>query len=141
MGELVHACCVAVRAPAGWRGVLIRGASGSGKSDLALRLVNRPGWRLVADDYAHVWASGGALWARAPERIAGLIEVRGLGVIAAERRTLSRLVLLVDAAHASVERFPEPETEDLLGVRLPRLTVALKHASAVELVAAATAKL
>ncbi|WP_040850329.1 HPr kinase/phosphorylase, partial [Nitrospirillum viridazoti] len=76
----VHATCVSV----GGAGVLLRGASGSGKSDLALRLVDA-GALLVADDQVALAADPTAtlLTATAPERLAGLIEVRGLGILPA----------------------------------------------------------
>lgn len=141
MRPTLHAGCVAVHGAGGWRGVLIRGPSGAGKSDLALRLAARPGWRLVADDRCHVWASGGALWARAPERISGLIEARGLGIVTAPRRPLARLVLALDLVEAAPERLPEPEIERLQGVSLRRLALDPRPASAVELVAAAMAML
>ena len=73
----IHASCVAL----GGKGVLLLGASGVGKSDLALRLVDG-GARLVADDRSELWLKNGVLFARAPATIAGLIEVRGLGIIA-----------------------------------------------------------
>ncbi|MEG1030073.1 MAG: serine kinase, partial [Brevundimonas sp.] len=78
----IHATAVACRTAAGWRGVLIQGPSGVGKSDLALRLIGQ-GWRLIADDWTHLWASDGALYAATPAVIAGRIEVRGLGIVAA----------------------------------------------------------
>jgi hypothetical protein len=73
----IHADCVAI----GTRGVLILGDSGAGKSDLALRLIDA-GAKLVADDRTELYLARGRLCARAPKTIAGLIEVRGLGVIA-----------------------------------------------------------
>lgn len=137
MSGPLHADSVAAWTPAGWRGVLISGPSGAGKSDLALRLIARPGWRLVADDYSHVWVSGGALRATAPDRIAGLIEARGLGIVPARTRGLVRIVLTVECAAGPTERLPEPATREIAGVRLPLLRLDPRPASAVELVAAA----
>jgi len=115
--------------PDGWRGLLLRGPSGAGKSDLALRLVDA-GWRLVADDYAHVWASGGALYACAPDRIAGRIEARGLGILDCGVLPISRIVLLVDCQRQPPERLPDPASEDVAGVRLTRLVLNVRPASA-----------
>jgi hypothetical protein len=137
----LHATAVAQWAPgAGWRAVLIRGPSGAGKSDLALRLIGR-GWRLVADDYVHVFASGAALYATAPDTIAGRIEVRGVGIIGATTRDVVRLVLAVDLGGPAPERLPDPETRVLAGRTLPRLRLAGFEASAVEKVAVAIAAL
>src|SRR3546814_9231626 len=72
----IHASCVA----AGNGGVLILGQSGQGKSDLALRLIDR-GARLVADDRCDVWHERGRLWCRPPGPLAGKIEVRGIGIV------------------------------------------------------------
>ena len=137
----VHATTVARWNPAtGWTGVLITGPSGAGKSDLALRLIGR-GWRLVADDYSHVFASAGALYATAPPRIAGRIEARGLGIVAVPHLGLVRLVLTVDCVDQAPERLPEPDRVPFAGLDLPRLKVIARHASAVEFIAAATAAL
>lgn len=125
---------------AGWRGVLITGAPGAGKSDLALRLIGR-GWRLVADDYAHVVASAGALYAVSPETIAGRMEARGIGVLSACARGLTRLSLAVALTDGPVERLPERETRRYEGVALPVLRLNGFEASAVEKVAAALARL
>lgn len=125
---------------AGWRGVLIIGSPGAGKSDLALRLIGR-GWRLVADDYAHVVASAGALYAVAPETIAGRMEARGVGILPACARGLTRLSLAVELTDEPVERLPEAETRSLEGVTLPVLRLSGFEASAVEKVAAALARL
>lgn len=125
-GPTIHASCVAY----GAHGVLIRGPSGSGKSSLALSIVQaaaREGrfGRLVADDRTRIEVASGRLIASAPETLAGLLEIRGVGVVAARR--LSRVVvrLVVDLT-AAPDRMP---TEDALqtsidGVSLPRLAVA-----------------
>ena len=137
----VHATTVARWIPAaGWTGVLITGPSGAGKIDLALRLIGR-GWRLVSDDYSHVFASGGALYAAAPPPIAGRIEARGLGIVAVPHLGLARLVLAVDCVTRPPERLPEPHRISVAGLDLPRLEVIARHASAVEFIAAATAAL
>jgi hypothetical protein len=125
---ILHAGLVALRGDGGWRGVLIEGASGAGKSDLALRLLER-GWRLVADDRVQLWRSGARLFGRAPDSLHGLIEARGLGV-----RDTSAL-RLVEVAFAlrharSPERLPDPEWRDVAGVRLPALALNLLEASA-----------
>ena len=78
---IVHASCVAI----GRHGVLLLGDSGAGKSDLALRLIHE-GARLVADDRAVLTVKKGRLQAAAPTTIAGMIEVRGLGIVALPTR-------------------------------------------------------
>jgi hypothetical protein len=90
----VHATVIAKWRNGLWRGVLLFGASGAGKSDLALRAL-QAGWRLVADDYALAWRSGGSLWARAPETIVDRIEARGLGVVPEPTLGLAQAVLAV----------------------------------------------
>jgi HPr kinase/phosphorylase len=135
MTMLAHATCVALR-PRGraWRGVLLRGPSGAGKSDLALRLIEAGG-RLVADDQTRLSRSGSRLLAAAPAALAGLIEVRGVGILKLTRdrlqsqAPLSMLVDLVSPDH--IERLPEPAKEDLLGVSLPVLALAPFEGSAI----------
>jgi serine kinase of HPr protein (carbohydrate metabolism regulator) len=123
---LVHATTVAI----GGRGVLIRGAPGSGKSDLALRLIDA-GARLVADDQTEVAREGKALVARAPKTIAGKLEVRGLGIVAVKAVRKVRLALAVDlVAEGAEERMPEPAWIELLGLRLPLVRLAGFRASA-----------
>lgn len=137
----LHATAVAQwEAGRGWRAILISGPSGAGKSDLALRLIGR-GWRLVADDYVHVFASGEALYATAPDTIAGRIEARGVGIIVAGTRGVVRLVLAVDLGGPAPERLPDPDAWAIAGRTLPRLRLAGIEASAVEKVAAAIAAL
>jgi serine kinase of HPr protein (carbohydrate metabolism regulator) len=137
----LHATAVARwSAGVGWRAVVISGPPGAGKSDLALRLIGR-GWRLVADDYVHVFASGDALHATAPETIAGRIEARGVGVVDVCVRGVVRLVLAVELTKDAPERLPDAETRTLAGRSLPLLRLTGFEASAVEKVAAAIAPL
>lgn len=124
----------------GWRGVWIVGPPGSGKSDLALRLIGR-GWRLVADDYAHLFASGGAAYAVCPDTIAGRMEARGVGVVPVCGLGVTRLSLAVTLAAKGVERMPEAETVDVAGVALPLLRLDGFEASAPEKVAVRLAAL
>jgi len=86
----IHASCIAI----GARGVLLLGKSGAGKSDLALRLID-DGARLVADDRAILFVVRGALHARAPQSIKGLLEIRGLGIVAVPARPNAKIALVV----------------------------------------------
>lgn len=122
--ERLHASCVAI----GGRAVLIEGPSGSGKSDLALRLIDR-GAVLVSDDYTLVTRDGGQLTASAPATIAGQIEVRGLGIVPTAHQGAVPIALIITLAR-SVERMPEPQTRTMAGVTLPVVAVAGLEASA-----------
>lgn len=122
----VHATCVAVSGV----GVVLRGPSGSGKSDLALRLIDG-GARLVADDHVLLERCGGRLQARAPETIAGMIEVRGLGIMRLPHVDDVTVGLIVDLVAADrVERLPEPARCSLLDVETPLIRLAAFEASA-----------
>ena len=123
---LVHATCVAIDGA----GVLIRGESGAGKSDLALRLIDG-GAALVADDQVALERRGDELWARAPEALRGRIEVRGVGIVELPALDAAKLVLAVDLADPeTIERLPESGCETLCGAALPRLALAPFEASA-----------
>lgn len=98
----VHASCVAI----GSRGVLLLGPSGSGKSDLALQLIDN-GARLVADDRTILFVSKGALHARAPNSIKGLLEIRGVGIIELPVRTRVKIALVVRLGREGA-RLPRP---------------------------------
>ena len=122
---LVHATTVAM----GNRAVLLRGASGSGKSDLALRFLADQSsfpsagdarW-LVADDQTHLSGSEGQVFAAPPASLAGLIEVRGVGLVTLPFKAHVPVVLVVDLVSAAdVDRMPaDDEAIDLLGCRIP----------------------
>jgi serine kinase of HPr protein (carbohydrate metabolism regulator) len=109
----------------------MRGPSGVGKSDLALRALEA-GWRLVADDRVIAWPSGGRLYARAPRVLAGLLEARTLGVRPIASLGFAEVALVVDlhADAAALERVPEPGATELCGLRLPCVALAAREASA-----------
>lgn len=123
--ESVHASCVAI----GESSVLIEGPSGAGKSDLALRLIDR-GATLVSDDQVLVRRAGEQLLATAPDRIAGRIEVRGLGIV--ELPFVSGVPLaLVIQLHDRSPRMPDAgQHRFLLGRTLPVLLIDPREASA-----------
>jgi HPr kinase/phosphorylase len=124
----IHASAVLVGAHA----VLIRGPAGSGKSRLALALIAAADSglvrfaRLVADDRTHVEACHGRLLARAPAQLAGLIEVRGLGIRQLPHEPIAVVDLVVDLAATDAQRLPNPAAEEteIAGLRLVRLAVA-----------------
>lgn len=121
----IHATTVAI----GTRGVLILGESGAGKSDLALRLIDR-GAVLVADDRTVLRVEGERLIATPPPTIAGLIEVRGIGIVPMPHVGAARVVLAVDLS-ATVPRMPEPAFCSFADVRIPLLALDPFAASAV----------
>jgi HPr kinase/phosphorylase len=110
-----HASCAAFLGPDGYDSVLLLGASGSGKSDLLLRLM-AVGWLMVADD--QVIVEDGI--ARAPEALAGILEVRGLGLFKQPYLARAPLRLVVQLGVQTI-RLPEPQLHDILG--LPMITL------------------
>jgi HPr kinase/phosphorylase len=131
----VHASAVAF-GPDG--GILIEGPSGSGKSWLAMMLIDR-GAELIADDRTILIAEGGTLHARAPRPIAGLIEVRGLGLLRLTARRLARVRLLIDLSGDArdLPRLPPATRCDRLGCDLDRLSLPRPSAAVVGALAAA----
>ncbi len=121
-GATDHAGVVLV----GERGVLIRGASGSGKSSLLLSLIDSDPERnsLVADDRVTITAVNGRVVATAPSEIAGLLEIRGQGIVCRPHVSPVVVDMVVDLAAAETcPRMPEPRHErvDVAGISLPRL--------------------
>jgi serine kinase of HPr protein (carbohydrate metabolism regulator) len=127
---ILHAGLVARRVSGDWRGALIEGPPGAGKSDLALRAIDA-GWTLIADDRTLIWVCEGKLYGRAPVPLGGLIEARGLGVVASAPRAFARIVLVaVCAAQDPIERLPEEETQILGEIVVPVVRLAALEASA-----------
>lgn len=134
MRELVHGTCVAL----GPRAALLRGESGSGKSDLALRFLALPGEgdfrpRLVADDQVCIDVEDGQAFASAPETLAGLIEVRGLGIAEMPFVAAAPLVLVCDLGPSdTVPRMPPDPWDRMLlaGVAIAALRLSAFETSA-----------
>lgn len=124
---IVHGGLIAAHLRGAWRGALIEGPSGAGKSDLALRAGDQ-GFRLVADDRVSLWACDGVLYGRAPETLSGLMEVRGLGVVAEPALAFCRVTLVVRCG--APERYPQPAFADYCGLKLPALVLAPLESSA-----------
>lgn len=120
-----YATCVEIAGA----GVLLRGPSGSGKSDLALRLIEG-GARLVADDRTDLTRINGGLVARAPAPIAGRMEVRGLGIIDVACAESAPVALVVDlVSSADVVRMPDAQCCSYLDCQVPLLALAPFEAS------------
>jgi serine kinase of HPr protein (carbohydrate metabolism regulator) len=127
---IVHAGLIATLRDRVWRGVLIEGPSGIGKSDLALRMLST-GFRLVADDRVLLFKSAGRVFGRAPASIRGLIELRGLGVLPIDALRLVEISLVINCVAAgAVERLPLVGTSMVLEVEIPALAVCAFEASA-----------
>ena len=123
--ETLHASCVAKDG----RAILISGRSGAGKSDLALRLIDR-GAKLVSDDYTIVRRVNGRLLAKAPMNIEGKIEVRGVGILKMETASDIPVCLMIDLSSA-VERMPRTgEVQRVAGLEIPTISVNALEASA-----------
>jgi HPr kinase/phosphorylase len=97
------------------RGVLICGASGAGKSTLALELMAH-GARLVADDQTILTRRGDTIYASCPPQIMGMIEARGLGLLAADALAEAAIALVVDLDQVETHRLPPKRQCDLLGL-------------------------
>ncbi|MBK1637104.1 HPr kinase/phosphorylase [Rhodovulum adriaticum] len=114
--QTIHASCVAVKG----RGILILGASGSGKSGLALQLMAL-GASLVADDRTVLAAEADGLIASAPAPLAGRIEARFVGILRAPRVPRARVVLAVDMDRAEDQRLPPRREASFLDCSVPLL--------------------
>jgi serine kinase of HPr protein (carbohydrate metabolism regulator) len=131
--ETLHASTVAKNG----RAVLLTGPSGSGKSDLALRLLDR-GFTLVSDDQTIVRKDSDRVIASAPPNIAGKLEIRGIGIVEMERVDNVAIALIVELTNSQIQRLPDDSRErPILGVKLPLVTIDALTASAPSKVALA----
>ncbi len=138
----VHASAVLV----GNRAVLIRGPSGAGKSHLAFDLIlagrsgQIPHSVLVGDDRVHIDVSGGQLVVRPARELAGLIEIRGLGIRRCDFAKEAIVGLVVDLRAPDAERLPPPDALQtrIFGVMIPRIPVGANYAAFPLVVAALT---
>jgi serine kinase of HPr protein (carbohydrate metabolism regulator) len=134
--ENLHASTVAMDG----RAVLISGPSGSGKSDLALRMLDK-GFILVSDDRTIIRKEGAKLVASPPETIKGKLEVRGIGIVEIGHVTDVPVALIVELK-SDIERLPDDSRERLiLGVGIPFVSVDAMTASAPSKVALALDRL
>jgi len=134
--ETLHASTVALDG----RAVMISGPSGSGKSDLALRLLDR-GFTLVSDDQTIVRRDGEKLVASAPPTISGKLEIRGVGIVAMDHVDDIPVALLVELT-GNIQRLPDDSRErPILGIPLPLISVDAWTASATSKVAVALDRL
>ena len=104
-------------------GILLIGNSGSGKSDLALRLIQEKGAKLVADDRVDIENIHGELYGSAPKEIAGKIEIRGLGIAHIDFVPKERITLCIELCldRREIERMPMPDYVDFLGVSVTKI--------------------
>ena len=123
--ETIHASTVAKEG----RAVLITGPSGSGKSDLALRLLDR-GFTLVSDDRTILRKDVDRLLAFSPPNIPGKLEIRGIGIVEMENVSDVPVALLVELT-SDIQRLPDDGRErPILGITLPFITIDAMTASA-----------
>lgn len=116
--ETVHATCVAIKHV----GVLLRAASGVGKSDLAYRLINEQGALLVADDQTVLTKDKSTVYASCKKGWLGQLELRGLGIVTVPHELNVPIGLAIDLVdRGEVPRLPDPAYVTLLGVDVPVL--------------------
>ena len=138
----IHATAIAF----GNRGVLIRGVPGSGKSELALRLIDSQGFgrgakplraKLVADDQVLLVREGSGIVMRAPNSISGKLEIRGVGIIELPHKSKTKLVLVIDLKpQTEIERMPEADDllTEILGLNITRYSIDPNASSALSII-------
>lgn len=126
----IHASCVSYFG----QGILIRGKSGTGKSDLSLRLIMDKGCLLIGDDRVDIFAKRGKLKAYGIKTIANMLEVRGIGLayFLSKKSTEVRLIVDLVKNREDIERLPEIEYEELEGIKIKRIKLYAFDISAVD---------
>lgn len=115
----IHAACIDIKN----KGVLFLGASGSGKSDMALRLIAGYQAKLVADDRVDISLIQGKIVASAPVVLKGLLEVRGIGLVKIKPQPQTTIDLVVELTSSGLERMPEAAFYELCGIKLPLVKI------------------
>ena len=115
MSQNIYATCVSIKR----KGVLFLGKSGSGKSDIALRLIASQQAKLVADDRVDVLRQNNRLKATAPKKIKNLLEVRHIGIIELKAVSSVFINLVVELTNEPLERMPENLFYEIEGIKIP----------------------
>ena len=111
----IHATCISINK----KGVLFLGKSGSGKSDMALRLIASQRAKLVADDRVEVWAQKKRLKAKAPAQIRGLLEIRNVGIVKVKALSSVFIDLVVELTDDKLERMPKESFYEIENIKIP----------------------
>ena len=133
MSNNIYASAVCIKD----RGVLFLGDSGSGKSDISLRMIANHGAKLISDDRVDVQNINNHLIASAPKYIQGLLEVRGVGIIDIHTISQSEINLVVQLTTSSIDRMPKNSTFEIEGVAIPFIKINPFEASSTAKVLAA----
>lgn len=136
--KIIHATLVKLDG----KGILLIGKSGSGKSDLALRLIENKKASLVADDIVDIVLQNGKLFGSVPQNLAGLLEVRNIGIIKYPYIESSSVDMLVNLTESSeeIERMPSNTKDVILGLEINKIDLYAKESSAADKVVAALRK-
>lgn len=135
---IIHATLVSLQN----KGVLLKGKSGTGKSDLALRLIESKGALLVADDMVELKVDNNRLIGQAPQNLAGLLEVRGIGIVRYPYEKESTIDLIVDLQNTreNIERMPIMIKDVILGLEINKIDLYAEENSAPDKIVAALRK-
>lgn len=115
MGLNIYGTCVKLNS----KGILILGDSGSGKSDLALRLITLFSAKLISDDRTDIFYDSGFIKAKAPSALRGLLEVRGLGLIKQEYLKETKIDLVIKLTTDKIERMPQSQSYKIENIDIP----------------------
>ncbi len=126
--DFLHATLIKIKSV----GILLMGKSGSGKSDLALRLIENKDAKLVADDIVIISQKGNAVYGAAADNLRGKLEVRGVGIISYPYVKQAKIDLIVHLSEnaADIERMPVAHTESILGLEIKQIDLYAKENSA-----------
>lgn len=133
--KIIHATFVVLNK----KGVLLKGKSGSGKSDIALRLIENKGAELVADDAVEMFVHSGKLWGKAPDNLKGMLEVRGIGIVKYPYMADAAVDMVVELKNKpeEIERMPIKQQEIILGLEINKIDLYAKESSAPDKIVAA----